>query len=171
MILFSIIFLLSLNAVTIRRDISLLFSRNTIIILLTASWWALQALYPDILEKDVNLFGELFHTLLIILSLFLYLSINKWYATSVIYKPITQICRFFSDKLKLQFQIYSFRFAQYIIFFYQSEYKISIETLKTNRHAPLNITLIVNTTFIFNMYIPNQLFKIAQILALIIYIT
>jgi len=62
MIIFSIIFLLSLNAVTIRRDISLLFSRNTIIVLLTASWLALHALYLGVLEGGVGLFGGLFHT-------------------------------------------------------------------------------------------------------------
>ena len=61
MIIFSILSLLLSNAVTLRRDKSILFSRVAIIILLYSSFIALNSLYITYLDKGIGLYGGLFH--------------------------------------------------------------------------------------------------------------
>jgi NADH-ubiquinone oxidoreductase chain 2 len=60
-IIFSILFLLLSNAVTLRRDKSILFSRVAIIVLLYSSLIALATLYFTYLERGIGLYGGLFH--------------------------------------------------------------------------------------------------------------
>ena len=61
MIIFSILFLLLSNAVTLRRDKSILFSRVAIIVLLYSSLIALATLYFAYLDRGIGLYGGLFH--------------------------------------------------------------------------------------------------------------
>jgi NADH-ubiquinone oxidoreductase chain 2 len=61
MVIFSIIFILLSNAVTLRRDKSILFSRVAIIVLLYSSLLALTGLYFDSLDTGIGLYGGLFH--------------------------------------------------------------------------------------------------------------
>jgi NADH-ubiquinone oxidoreductase chain 2 len=60
-IIFSILFLLLSNAVTLRRDKSILFSRVAIIVLLYSSLIALATLYFTYLDRGIGLYGGLFH--------------------------------------------------------------------------------------------------------------
>jgi len=61
MVIFSILFLLLSNAVTLRRDKSILFSRVAIVVLLYSSVLALASLYFTYLDKGIGLYGGLFH--------------------------------------------------------------------------------------------------------------
>ena len=61
MIIFSILFLLLSNAVTLRRDKSILFSRVAIIVLLYSSLIAITSLYFTYLDRGIGLYGGLFH--------------------------------------------------------------------------------------------------------------
>jgi len=62
MLIFSILFLLLSNAVTLRRDKSILFSRVAIIVLLYSSLIAITSLYFTYLDRGIGLYGGLFHT-------------------------------------------------------------------------------------------------------------
>lgn len=61
MIIFSLLFLLLSNAVTSRRDKSILYSRNTILIILYSLLVALNTLNVSFLDSGIGLFGGLFH--------------------------------------------------------------------------------------------------------------
>jgi NADH-ubiquinone oxidoreductase chain 2 len=61
MLIFSILFLLLSNAVTLRRDKSILFSRVAIIVLLYSSLLGLASLYITYLDAGIGLYGGLFH--------------------------------------------------------------------------------------------------------------
>jgi NADH-ubiquinone oxidoreductase chain 2 len=61
MIIFSTLFLLLSNAVTLRRDKSILFSRVAIVVLLYSSQFAIASLYITCLERGIGLYGGLFH--------------------------------------------------------------------------------------------------------------
>ena len=61
MIIFSILFLLLSNAVTLRRDKSILYSRVAIIALLYSSLVAFNSLYFSCLQNGIGLYGGLFH--------------------------------------------------------------------------------------------------------------
>src|SRR6202051_5083651 len=61
MVIFSILFLLLSNAVTLRRDKSILFSRVAITILLYSSLLAMVSLYITYLDTGIGLYGGLFH--------------------------------------------------------------------------------------------------------------
>ena len=60
MLLYSILFLLLSNAVTLRRDKSILFSRAAITILLSSSVFAIDSLYLTSIERGIGLYGGLF---------------------------------------------------------------------------------------------------------------
>ena len=62
MLVYSILFLLLSNAVTLRRDKSILFSRVATIVLIYCSSLALQSLIIQNSYKGIGLFGGLFHT-------------------------------------------------------------------------------------------------------------
>jgi NADH-ubiquinone oxidoreductase chain 2 len=61
MLIYSILFLLLSNAVTLRRDKSILFSRTAILVLIYSSLLALNDLYLTLLEKGIGLYSGLFH--------------------------------------------------------------------------------------------------------------
>jgi NADH-ubiquinone oxidoreductase chain 2 len=61
MLIFSILFLLLSNAVTLRRDKSILYSRVAITVLLYSAYLALDSLYLTNLDTGVGLYGGLFH--------------------------------------------------------------------------------------------------------------
>ena len=61
MLIYSILFLLLSNAVTLRRDKSILFSRVAIIVLLYSSLIAFNCLYFACLDSGIGLYGGLFH--------------------------------------------------------------------------------------------------------------
>jgi len=61
MLIFSILFLLLSNAVTIRRDKSILFSRISIIILLYSIILAQNGLYISYIDRGIGLYNGLFH--------------------------------------------------------------------------------------------------------------
>ena len=61
MIIYSILFLLLSNAVTSRRDKSVLYSRQTIIIMIYCSFIALNSLDVSLIEKGLGLYGGLFN--------------------------------------------------------------------------------------------------------------
>jgi NADH-ubiquinone oxidoreductase chain 2 len=62
MLIFSILFLLLSNAVTLRRDKSILYSRIAITVLLYSAYLALDSLYLTNLDTGIGLYGGLFHT-------------------------------------------------------------------------------------------------------------
>src|SRR3984957_15334797 len=62
MLVYSILFLLLSNAVTLRRDKSILFSRVATIVLIYCSSLAVQSLIIQNSYKGIGLFGGLFHT-------------------------------------------------------------------------------------------------------------
>ncbi len=61
MLIFSVLFLLLSNALSLRRDKSILFSRVAIIILLYSSFYAVVSLNMNYLAKGIGLFSGLFH--------------------------------------------------------------------------------------------------------------
>lgn len=61
MLIFSILFLLLSNAVTLRRDKSILYSRVAITVLLYSSLLALGSLYLTNLDTGIGIYGGLFH--------------------------------------------------------------------------------------------------------------
>ncbi len=61
MVIFSVLFLLLSNAVTLRRDKSILFSRLCMVILLYCSLVAIKSLYMTYLDKGIGLYGGLYH--------------------------------------------------------------------------------------------------------------
>lgn len=61
MVIYSMLFLLLSNAVTLRRDKSILFSRIAITILLYSLLLAMQSLYFAYLDKGIGLYGGLYH--------------------------------------------------------------------------------------------------------------
>ena len=61
MLIFSILFLLLSNAVTLRRDKSILYSRVTITVLLYSAYLALESLYLTNLDTGIGIYGGLFH--------------------------------------------------------------------------------------------------------------
>jgi NADH-ubiquinone oxidoreductase chain 2 len=62
MLITSLIYLLLSNAITLRRDKSILYSRVAIIVLLYSSILAIFSLYLTCLDKGIGLYGGLFHT-------------------------------------------------------------------------------------------------------------
>jgi len=62
MLIFSILFLLLSNAVNLRRDKSILFSRVAIIIILYSSILTMESLYISYLDIGIGLYSGLFHT-------------------------------------------------------------------------------------------------------------
>jgi len=62
MLVFSILFLILSNAVTLRRDKSILFSRISIIILIYSTFLANNSLYMISLDKGIGIYSGLFHT-------------------------------------------------------------------------------------------------------------
>jgi NADH-ubiquinone oxidoreductase chain 2 len=75
MLIYSILFLLLSNAVTLRRDKSILFSRVAIIVLIYSSALAMFSLLISNSFKGIGLFGGLFHTTCItqIFQIFIFL--------------------------------------------------------------------------------------------------
>ena len=61
MIIYSLLFILLSNAVTSRRDKSILYSRQEMIVFLFSSLIALKTLSMSFLDKGIGLFGGLFH--------------------------------------------------------------------------------------------------------------
>lgn len=61
MLILSILFLLLSNSVTLRRDISILYSRVAIIVLLYSSLIAFNSLCFSSLDSGIGLYGGLFH--------------------------------------------------------------------------------------------------------------
>jgi len=61
MLIFSILFILLSNAVTLRRDKSILFSRVAILVLLYSSLSAITSLFLNSLARGIGLYGGLFH--------------------------------------------------------------------------------------------------------------
>ena len=61
MLVFSLLFLILSNAVTLRRDKSILFSRVAIAILLYSSILAIASLYLTYLDKGIGIYSGLFH--------------------------------------------------------------------------------------------------------------
>ncbi len=61
MLIFSILLILLSNALTLRRDKSILYNRVAIIILLYCSIFALDSLYITYLERGIGIYGGLFH--------------------------------------------------------------------------------------------------------------
>jgi NADH-ubiquinone oxidoreductase chain 2 len=61
MVVYSSLLLLLSNAVTLRRDKSILFSRVTITILLLSILLSIESLDMKYLEKGIGLYGGLFH--------------------------------------------------------------------------------------------------------------
>ena len=62
MLIFSLIFILLSNAVTLRRDKSILFSRVAIIVLFYSSLLTILSLFINNLSNGIGLYGGLFHT-------------------------------------------------------------------------------------------------------------
>ena len=61
MLIFSILFLLLSNAVCLRRDKSILYSRTVIVILLYSSFIGFSSIFMNSLSRGIGLYGGLFH--------------------------------------------------------------------------------------------------------------
>ncbi len=61
MIIFSILFFILSNAVTLRRDKSILYNRAVLIVLLYSSWLAIHSLFITSLTTGIGLYGGLFN--------------------------------------------------------------------------------------------------------------
>lgn len=61
MLIISILYLLLSNAVTVRRDKSILYSRTTIIIMIYCFFISINSLYLVYLDKGIGLYGGLYH--------------------------------------------------------------------------------------------------------------
>jgi NADH-ubiquinone oxidoreductase chain 2 len=102
----SIIFLLLSNAVTLRRDKSILFSRIAIIIILYSSILGLVCLYIKYIDKGIGLYGGLFHvtsnTQIFHIFLFLIsaaiLQLTSFYPRKVIIPEYSSIYRLLFNK-------------------------------------------------------------------------
>jgi len=102
MLIISIIFLLLSNAVTLRRDKSILFSRVAILVLLFSSSLSFNSLYLTFLDRGIGLFGGLFHAtgitqifhLFIFMITILILQLTAFYPRKVwipMYSSITKL--------------------------------------------------------------------------------
>ena len=110
MLVFSILFLLLSNAVTLRRDKSILFSRISIIILLYSSLFAINSLYMTSIDRGIGIYSGLFHATSItqIFHIFIFL----------ISAVILQLTAFFprrvwSEKYSSLSKIFSYNFMYY----------------------------------------------------------
>jgi NADH-ubiquinone oxidoreductase chain 2 len=107
MLVFSIIFILLSNAVSLRRDKSILFSRAAILALLCSSLIALLSLYISSLDKGIGLFGGLFHgsSITQIFQIFIFLisaiilQLTAFYPRRVSLERISSLKDIFSLKL------------------------------------------------------------------------
>ena len=107
MLLNSLILLLLSNAITSRRDKSILYSRATITILLISAFIAYDNLYLLFLAKGVGIFGGLFHTtattnffhLFIFLITSVILLLTSFYPRKVWLKEFSSPGRFLFSKL------------------------------------------------------------------------
>jgi NADH-ubiquinone oxidoreductase chain 2 len=107
MLLNSLILLLLSNAITSRRDKSILYSRATITILLISAFIAYDNLYLLFLAKGVGIFGGLFHTtattnffhLFIFLITSVILLLTSFYPRKVWLKEYSSPARFLFSKL------------------------------------------------------------------------
>nr|YP_010371641.1 NADH dehydrogenase subunit 2 [Exserohilum rostratum]UOU81295.1 NADH dehydrogenase subunit 2 [Exserohilum rostratum] len=107
MLLNSLILLLLSNAITSRRDKSILYSRATITILLISAFIAYDNLYLLFLAKGVGIFGGLFHTtattnffhLFIFLITSVILLLTSFYPRKVWLKEYSSPARFLFTKL------------------------------------------------------------------------
>ena len=103
----SLILLLLSNAITSRRDKSILYSRATITILLISAFIAYDNLYLLFLAKGVGIFGGLFHTtattnffhLFIFLITSVILLLTSFYPRKVWLKEFSSPARFLFTKL------------------------------------------------------------------------
>jgi len=107
MIFISLLLLLLSNAVTLRRDKSILYSRITIIILIYSALITYNNLYFSFLEKGIGLFGGLFHTtcntnifhIFIFLLSSVILNLTAFYPRKVWTKEYSSIYKLLSCKL------------------------------------------------------------------------
>nr|YP_009433968.1 NADH dehydrogenase subunit 2 [Stemphylium lycopersici]AOS52840.1 NADH dehydrogenase subunit 2 [Stemphylium lycopersici] len=107
MLLNSLILLLLSNAITSRRDKSILYSRATITILLISAFIAYDNLYLLFLAKGVGIFGGLFHTtattnffhLFIFLITSVILLLTSFYPRKVWLKEYSSPARFLFTKI------------------------------------------------------------------------
>ena len=110
MLIFSILFLLLSNAVTLRRDKSILFSRISIIILLYSTLFANNSLYMTSIDRGIGLYSGLFHTTSItqIFHIFIFI-------VSVVILQLTAFYprRVWSEKYSSLNKILSYNFIYY----------------------------------------------------------
>ena len=110
MLVSTLLFLLSSNAVTLRRDKSILYSRIAIIILLNSSSIPFRNLTLPLLDKGVGLFGGLFHTTSTtqVMQIFIYLisaailQLTGFYPRKVWVNNYSSIYKLFFAKLVYQ---------------------------------------------------------------------
>ena len=103
MLTFSTTFILLSNAVSLRRDKSILFSRASILLLLYCSYIGLSCLYLISLGRGIGLFGGLFHATAItqVFQVFIYiisaviLQLTAFYPRRVWLKEFSSLKKFF----------------------------------------------------------------------------
>ena len=132
MLVYSILFLLLSNAVTLRRDKSILFSRVAIIVLIYCSSLAVYSLIIQNTFKGIGIFGGLFHTtsitqtfqIFIFLISAVILQLTAFYHRSICYYIIilvnnsifTDVYKAFNE-IKGLFKLYNiFKFLTYLVF-------------------------------------------------------
>lgn len=107
MTLLSILLLLSSNAVTLRRDKSILYARIAIASLLCCFILCIYSYFSDFHSKGIGLFGGLFHTtavthifhMFIVVITCLVLQLNSFYPRKVLLENSTNPFKFVSQKL------------------------------------------------------------------------
>jgi NADH-ubiquinone oxidoreductase chain 2 len=82
-IILSILQLLLSNAVTLRRDKSILYSRVSIIIHIYSTILALTSLYLTYLDRGISLYGGLFHATSITETFHIFYIFNHCTCTSI----------------------------------------------------------------------------------------
>ncbi len=107
MLISLLVLLLFSNAVTLRRDKSILFSRTVIIGLLLTSFLAYSNLYIRPLEKGIGIYGGLFNVstftqtfnIFIFLISAVILTLTAFYPRKIYIKGLSSICSLLSKKL------------------------------------------------------------------------
>ena len=113
MVLYSLFFLLLSNAATLRRDKSILYSRETIIILLYSSLICLNILNFLSFDTGIGLYGGLFHAtsttqvfhIFIFLVSAIILQLTSFYPRKVLMEDLSYISDFYYRKLHSPFNI------------------------------------------------------------------
>jgi NADH-ubiquinone oxidoreductase chain 2 len=141
MLILSMLLLLLSNAVTLRRDKSILYSRIAIIILLYSSLLGLVCLYIKYIDKGIGLYGGLFHVTsnTQIFHIFIFL----------ISATILQLTGFYPRKLLIPKHSYNLLFYKFNFYKCMVQNKMG-EQFKIIEYSLILLFIIIGATFLIS---------------------